>query len=149
MAYLFLSCRRCRHSLRTSISPGESGKEKNKRAGETGQKQNKRHSQNERTNVRTNSFCTCSTFHCSAVGAGKLAVRGGRYEREYGRGAQGCHQWQQPSNVARKPTRCSIHFRFGLHFPKYLSPPYPLPPKTERTRGMIELPVNLSELRGI
>lgn len=87
-----------------------------------GRKQNER--QPKRTNQRTNSFCTCLTFHCSAAGAaaancqigkGQSAKEGrGKGVRKVGMCAQGCHQWQQPSNVARKPTRCSIHFRFGL-----------------------------------
>lgn len=83
-----------------------------------------RKKQNERQPKRTNSFCTCLTFHCSAAGAARCQIgkgqsarvwsRGGRGVRKIGMCAQGCHQWQQPSNVARKPTRCSIHFRFGL-----------------------------------
>lgn len=114
MAYLFLSCRRCRHSL-SHVNFAQRVKEKRKARGRK---------QNERQPKRTNSFCTCLTFHCSAAGAARCQIgkgqsargwcRGGRGVRKVGMCAQGCHQWQQPSNVARKPTRCSIHFRFRL-----------------------------------
>lgn len=118
-----------------------------------GRKQNER--QPKRTNQRTNSFCTCLTFHCSAAGAAAAAANcqiGKGQSAKEGRGkgvrkvamcAQGCHQWQQPSNVARKPTRCSIHFRFGLASISLSIYPPPLPSNRPQ-RGMLELSVNLT-----
>lgn len=120
-----------------------------------GRKQNER--QPKRTNQRTNSFCTCLTFHCSAAGAAAAncqigkgqSAKGGRGKgvRKVGMCAQGCHQWQQPSNVARKPTRCSIHFRFGLaSISLSIYPPPSLP--TDRS-GVCSNCQSIWQLRGI
>lgn len=121
-----------------------------------GRKQNER--QPKRTNQRTNSFCTCLTFHCSAAGAAASCQIGkGQSARGWERGkgqcgrfgmcAQGCHQWQQPSNVARKPTRCSIHFRFGLASISLSIYPS-LPPPNDRS-GVCSNCQSIWQLRGI
>lgn len=102
---------------RTSISPASERRKESERA--------KTKWEAAKTNEPTNEFLlyvpdislfSCGCCCCELSDRERAVSKGRKGEgvRKVGMCVQGCHQWQQPSNVARKPTRCSIHFRFGL-----------------------------------